>query len=57
MLAAWTALLLQAAVADASFGAPAIVFYLNLAMITILWKESCEIPAAGGRVDAVRPHE
>jgi O-antigen ligase len=56
MLAAWTALLLQAFVADASFGAPAIVFYLHLAMITILWKESREIPAAGGRPDAVRPH-
>jgi len=38
MLAAWTALLIQAFFADASFGAPAIVFYLNLAMITILWK-------------------
>ena len=57
MLAAWTALLIQAFVADASFGAPAIVFYLHLAMITILWKESREIPAAGGRLDAVRPHE
>jgi O-antigen ligase len=57
MLAAWTALLLQAVVADASFGAPAIVFYLNLAMITILWKESSESPAADGRLDAVRLHE
>jgi O-antigen ligase len=57
MLAAWTALLLQAVVADASFGAPAIVFYLNLAMITILWKESSENPAADGRLDAVRLHE
>lgn len=52
MLAAWTALLLQAAVADASFGAPAVVFYLNLAMITILWKEAREALPAGGRLDA-----
>ena len=38
MLAAWPALLIQAFFADASFGAPAIMFYLHLAMITILWK-------------------
>ena len=35
--------LIQAFFADASFGAPAIVFYLHLAMITILWRETCEI--------------
>jgi O-antigen ligase len=43
MIAAWSACLIQAFFADASFGVPAIVFYLNLAMITILWRENCEI--------------
>ena len=33
-------LLVQALFADTSFGAPAIVFYLHLAMITILWKDT-----------------
>lgn len=52
MVAAWTALLLQAVVADASFGTPAVVFYLHLAMITILWNEARETPPTGGRLDA-----
>lgn len=51
------AVLVQSIFADSSFGAPAIVFYLHLAMITILWKESREIQATGGRFDAVRSHE
>jgi len=51
MLAAWAALLIQAFFADASFGVPAIVFYLHLAMITILWKATRsaeESPSKGG---------
>ena len=51
MIAAWTSLLLQAVVADASFGAPAVVFYLHLAMITILWNEARETLPAAGRLD------
>jgi O-antigen ligase len=46
MLAAWTALLIQAFFADASFGAPAIVFYLHLAMITILWRTARRVGAS-----------
>lgn len=42
MLAAWSAFLIQALFSDASFGTPAIVFYLHLAMITILWRASRE---------------
>jgi O-antigen ligase len=57
MLAAWTALLLQAVVADASFGAPAVVFYLHLAMITILFNTRRETPPAGGRLDAAGSRE
>jgi O-antigen ligase len=34
------AVLVQSIFADTSFGAPAIVFYLHLAMITILWKRA-----------------
>jgi O-antigen ligase len=47
LAASFVAFLVQSTFADASFGAPAIVFYLHLAMITILWKGSREIPAAG----------
>jgi O-antigen ligase len=57
LAASFVAFLVQSIFADTSFGAPAIVFYLHLAMITILWKESREIPAAGGRLDTVRSHE
>jgi len=40
LAASFGAFLVQAFFADASFGAPAVVFYLHLAMITILWRES-----------------
>lgn len=51
------AFLVQAFFADASFGAPAVVFYLHLAMITILWKDSCEAMQASGRHDAAGARE
>jgi len=38
LLAAFAAYLLQALFADASFGSPAVVFYLQLALITILYR-------------------
>jgi O-antigen ligase len=47
LAASFVVFLVQSIFADSSFGAPAIVFYLHLAMITILWKGSREIPAAG----------
>jgi O-antigen ligase len=40
LAASFGAVLVQSIFADTSFGAPAIVFYLHLAMITILWKET-----------------
>jgi len=46
MTGAWMAYLIQAFFADASFGVPAIVFYLHLGMITILWRASQEEKAA-----------
>jgi len=52
MLAAWIAFLIQALFADASFGVPAVMFYLLLAMITILWKQSFQTPPGDG-VEAV----
>jgi O-antigen ligase len=38
LAASFGAVLVQSIFADSSFGPPAIVFYLHLAMITILWK-------------------
>jgi len=40
LAASFGAVLVQSIFADASFGAPATVFYLHLAMITILWKRA-----------------
>jgi len=40
LAASFGAVLVQSIFADSSFGPPAIVFYLHLAMITILWKET-----------------
>lgn len=39
LAASFGAVLVQAFFADASFGPPALVFYLHMAMIAILWKE------------------
>jgi len=48
LVASFGAFLVQAFFADASFGAPAVVFYLHLAMITILWQQSFQIPPGDG---------
>jgi O-antigen ligase len=40
------AVLIQSIFADTSFGAPAIVFYLHLAMITILWRTARRVGAS-----------
>lgn len=48
LVASFGAFLVQAFFADASFGPPAIVFYLHLAMITILWKQSFQTPPGDG---------
>ncbi len=48
LIASFGAFLVQACFADASFGTPAIVFYLHLAMITILWRQSFQIPPGDG---------
>lgn len=48
LVASFGAFLVQAFFADASFGAPAIVFYLHLAMITILWQQSFQVPTGDG---------
>jgi O-antigen ligase len=42
LAASFGAVLVQSLFADASFGPPVIVFYLHLAMITILWREACQ---------------
>jgi O-antigen ligase len=48
LVASFGAFLVQAFFADASFGAPAVVFYLHLAMITILWQQSFQVPPGDG---------
>lgn len=52
--AALVAFLIQGMFENVHSGPPAIVFYVQLAMITILWNEACEaLPApAGNRFDA-----
>ncbi|OPY92365.1 MAG: O-Antigen ligase [Syntrophaceae bacterium PtaU1.Bin231] len=52
LVASFGAFLVQAFFADAAFGAQAIVFYMHLAMIAILWKETCENLPAGERAAA-----
>ena len=46
LAASFVAFLVQSIFADTSFGAPAIVFYLHLAMITILWRTSRRVGAS-----------
>jgi O-antigen ligase len=46
LAASFGAVLVQSIFADASFGAPAIVFYLHLAMITILWRTARRVGAS-----------
>jgi len=47
------AVLVQSIFADSSFGPPAIVFYLHLAMITILWRETCQTRMIDGEFKTV----
>jgi len=46
LAASFGAVLVQSIFADTSFGAPAIVFYLHLAMITILWRTARRVGAS-----------
>jgi O-antigen ligase len=46
LAASFGAVLVQSIFADTSFGPPAIVFYLHLAMITILWRTARRVGAS-----------
>ena len=46
LAASFGAVLVQSIFADSSFGPPAIVFYLHLAMITILWRTARRVGAS-----------
>jgi hypothetical protein len=53
LFAALVAFLIQGMFENVHSGPPAIVFYLHLAMITVLWKESVEKESSGAGVKAI----
>ncbi len=53
LAASFGAVLVQSLFADASFGPPVIVFYLHLAMIAILWRETRQTRMVDGKLKTV----
>jgi O-antigen ligase len=53
LAASFGAVLVQSLFADASFGPPVIVFYLHLAMIAILWRETRQTRMVDGELKTV----
>jgi O-antigen ligase len=53
LAASFGAVLVQSLFADSSFGPPAIVFYLHLAMITILWRTARRVGSSPSPAGAI----